>query len=69
MTNPVVALPDSPPRLGYRAPELAARTGFSERTIRRMIADGVLDTYKVGRSRFVRPESVARVFGGEPSGE
>ena len=69
MTTPVVALPDPPPRLGYRAPELAARTGLSERTIRRMIADGVLDTYKVGRSRFIRPESVARVFGGESSGD
>ena len=65
----LVVTPDSPSRLGYRAPELAALTGYSERTIRRLIADGTLATFKVGRSVFIRPESVAQVFGGgEPDG-
>lgn len=58
-----------PPRIGYRAPELATLTGLTERTIRRMMADGTLDTFRVGRNVFIRPESVARVFGGDPDGE
>lgn len=68
MSKPSVTLPDPLPRLGYRAPEIAARTGYSERTIRRMMADGELETFKVGRSVFIRPESVARVFGGDTDG-
>lgn len=65
MTKLVVTNESPPQRLGYRAPEVVALTGYSERTIRRMIADGTLDTFRVGRSVFIRPESLARVFGGE----
>jgi excisionase family DNA binding protein len=48
--------------LGYRVRELIAITGLSESTIRRWIADGTVATVRVGRSIFIRPDSISRLF-------
>ena len=62
----VVPPPDAPLRYGYRVNELVARTTFSERHIRRLIATGVLDTFRVGNNVFITPESVDRLFAERP---
>ncbi len=53
----------TPPRIGYRVREIVAMTGLTERTIRRRIADGSLDSFRVGATVWVRPESFEALFG------
>lgn len=39
--------------------EVAAATGLSEKTIRRRIDDGVLDSLRIGRAVRVKPEALS----------
>lgn len=50
-------------RLGYRIREVCELTGFSDSTIRRWISEGRLNAIHVGRSVFIKPESVHALFG------
>lgn len=55
----------TPPRVGYRVRETVAMTGLTERTIRRWISDGTLDSFRVGSTVWVRTESFDALFGGD----
>jgi excisionase family DNA binding protein len=58
----VVTAPKGTPLPGYRAREAAIRYGYTERHIRRLIADGTLDVIRVGTSVYITLESLDRVF-------
>jgi excisionase family DNA binding protein len=46
-----------------RPKAIVARFGVSEPTVRRWIADGTLESVRVGRNVFVPVESLERLFG------
>jgi hypothetical protein len=50
-------------RAGVTARETAEGTGKSIITIRRRMADGTLETFSIGASKLIKPESVLRLMG------
>ena len=49
-------------RLGYRPKEAADAIGVSLRKINELIASGRLESFKVGRCRRVKPESLTKLI-------
>jgi excisionase family DNA binding protein len=56
MTSPQV------PQNYLRPKTIVAQYDVSERTVRRWIADGTVDSVRVGRNVFVSAESLRRLF-------
>jgi hypothetical protein len=50
-------------RAGVTAREAAEGTGKSIITIRRRMADGTLETFSIGASKLIKPESMLRLMG------
>ena len=50
-------------RAGVTARETATGLGTSLITIRRRMADGTLETFSIGASKLIKPESVLRLMG------